>query len=106
MTGPQYSAFVFKVSNTDEQKMDTLTLHPSFYESFDFELLAFVSENWVKWMDDKPDWLTDEAISRIPERFLPGEELERRKKIESRRRRSSALGGIRGGGASVTPSLD
>jgi hypothetical protein len=95
MTGPQFSAESFRVATTDLQRIDVIGDHPSFYASYEPELLEFVTNNWAKWQADKPDWFTDDIVASIPDKFIPVEALEElnREGIGGQRRRSS-FGGM------------
>ena len=56
-------------------------------------LLTF-SKKWEDWMTDRPEWLTDNVISTIPDEYLKKTEVKRPEKEEGgKTRRSSAFGG-------------
>jgi hypothetical protein len=121
MTGPQFSAQRFKIATTDLERLDLLEEHPSYYKSYDHELMAFVASNWAIWQLEKPGWFTENLVASIPDRFIPAEEVERmnRESFGGQRRRNSFAAGIGGerrlsadGGttttatASVSPMLE
>jgi hypothetical protein len=54
------------------------------------EVKAWTAENWVRWKEEKPPWFN---VERVPDRFVPAEELQQLG--FDRKRRGSAVESIR-----------
>jgi len=94
-TGPQYSEIRFRTAKTDEQRIETFGRHPSYYTNVAGELQELIDENWEDWMRDRPEWLTDNLLGKVPDEYLKKAEVKRlEEEGGGKRRRSSAFGGI------------
>ncbi len=65
------------------------------WKSIEGKVEEWVRENWEKWMEEKPEWLSENIKAKIPPHMIPN--IEDRKVVEelqSERRRSSLLGRI------------
>ena len=100
-------------STTDEQRMEIFRNNPAYYAPIKEVLKAYVEDNWAAWMAYPPSWFDDVVIARIPDEFLPVDEVERLNELGGgkRLRKNSLLGGrisIRGSvggrrGSAVAP---
>jgi hypothetical protein len=70
-TGPQFAVDNYKAAATDVMRFDIFTHHPSFYSSISEELYKWLTDNWDRWEEEKPDWFTAAALLNIPEDILP-----------------------------------
>ena len=48
-----------------------------------------IDEKWEDWMKDRPEWFTENLISKIPDEYLPKPEVKRLEKEGGRKRRRS-----------------
>jgi hypothetical protein len=55
------------------------------------EVKTWVSENWWRWKDEEPAWLTASAIAKIPEDFFPSDEAVAAVRKEKNARRGSLV---------------
>ena len=86
----------FSTSNEDSIKADAVFLNTrKYWEDIEDQIEEWVRLNWVRWMDEEPEWLDENMKAMIPPRMIPS--VQDRKKVEalqSERRRSSLLGSI------------
>ena len=80
------------------------------WESIESKVEEWVRENWKRWMEEEPDWLTDNMKARIPQHMIPGNEKIRKIKHLARKRGRSSIKGRRRPSASgahkVAPKRD
>ena len=69
-TGPQQAVEMYHTFTSDERRVETFDQHPKYYEGVKVELKALIDENWVEWMESRPEWLTDAVIESIPDEYL------------------------------------
>ena len=84
-TGVQYSIALFRNGN-DRTKAGILDTQKRQWSSIRSEVLAWTTENWTRWEEEKPDWFNELFVSTLPDEF------------KKDRRRSSLLGSGRGDG--------
>ena len=70
-SGKQYVRRNFDTSKTDSEKFVVFAYHRSYYKSFEGKLKDWLIANWANWEEEKPDWFTAAAISRVPIDMLP-----------------------------------
>jgi len=70
-TGKQFKIDVYHMAVSDSSKFEIFMVHPSYYDSIAEELMKWVTDNWDRWEEEKPDWFTASAISKIPQAMLP-----------------------------------
>ena len=88
-SGKQVVLDIYRSATTDGEKFAIFFNHSSFYKTEEEDLKKWLSENWEKWEEEKPDWFIAIHIACIPDDLLPvqakrklgGTKLERRKSI-------------------------
>jgi hypothetical protein len=92
----------------DEHKCFLFECSRHYWVGIEDEMKLWVQENWAKWEEEKPEWLTDVRRAQIPVEFIPT--AEHRQKESVRRasvRRPSMIESIVGGGlGSVMPAAE
>ena len=92
VTGKQFAEETFRIIETDEELLYTFRFQEAYYDAFEEELMEEFHDAWPLLMKDKPEWLTDDVISNVPDRFFPKPELIRlTEEGGGERRRSSAF---------------
>jgi len=78
--------------NTDDAylKMNAIfTNHISMSRRIKNDVIEYMAENWAEWERTKPSWFTPGFVSKIPDEFIPQQNLEALG--GARRRRSSVI---------------
>ena len=70
-TGKQFLCDNWRDGTVDSDRFYVFSKHASLYKSINEELKDWLSENWEKWEEEKPDWFTAKMIKKIPEEILP-----------------------------------
>ena len=71
-TGSQFVIDKFHEVESDAMKFDIFSKHRSLYESIEEkELKTWLEANWERWEEQKEDWFTAAAISKVPADLLP-----------------------------------
>ena len=101
-TAKQFACDCYFEATTDETRIEIFGHHESYFASIREELKEWVEDNWTKWNDEKPDWLTTRVIGSIPDDIIPKEvllELKENGRVTIRRRSSvaDALNLVEGG---------
>jgi len=81
--------------NTDDpfQKMNAIfTNHISMSRRIKTDVIEYMAENWAEWERTKPSWFTTGFISKIPDEFIPQQNLEA---LGGARRRRSSVNSVR-----------
>jgi len=89
-TGPQFAVDNYRAAETDSSRFGIFGYHPSYFDNIAEELMKWLTENWDRWEEEKPEWFTAVAISTVPEDMLPmkfklglgGNEEERRESLK------------------------
>ena len=76
ITAKNFRIKAFRESLTDQNKMNILKLHPSYYRSIRGEVEQWVRDNYETWNEEKPTWFTERVKQRIPKDMLPESEIE------------------------------
>ena len=99
MTAKQSTTVKFRSAKNNQQRINVLKNHPTYYKEVVVELQELIDDNWDDWMKDRPEWLTDNVVASVPDKFLPTPEVKRlEKEGGGKRRRSSAFGETGEGG--------
>ena len=73
-------------------RIDTFSVHPSYYYDFKDELKEFVNDNWAEWTEHWPEWLTDDVTGYIDDKYISVAEVQWLKEEGGgKRRRRSAF---------------
>ncbi|GMH91326.1 hypothetical protein TL16_g12024 [Triparma laevis f. inornata] len=96
----------FDEAATDLEKFScTISYNTYRWRSIRNEVKSWVQNNWFTWQNDRPKWLTNHMLERIPVDWIPlyeqeNERAKRRRKSTLARRNSSVIEFInhRGGG--------
>lgn len=70
-TGNDWAQSFFIHGASDEAKSKTLGLNPVKWKSLRAEAKAWTLENFWRWIEEKPDWFTDNWIAKLPSDFIP-----------------------------------
>jgi hypothetical protein len=70
-TGPQFAVDNYKAAETDSSRFEIFGHHVTYYDSITEGLMKWLTDNWDRWEEEKPDWFTAAAVSNIPEDMLP-----------------------------------
>jgi len=76
-TGPQFAVDTFHEAKTEAMKFEIFDHHQSYFMSASEELRTWLSENWERWEEEKPDWFSAVNISKIPQMRLPEKYLNK-----------------------------
>jgi hypothetical protein len=82
-TGNEWVMSFFLKGGSDEAKGQIFGLNKKTWEPIREDVKAWSLANWWKWKKDKPEWLTESLIGKIPDDFIPKE--EDRKALEGAR---------------------
>ena len=65
--------------------------------SIEKEVRKWVGENWARWEEEKPEWLTDAMKAKVPVEFIPTTgEARRRESVRRASVDAEAEGGLGG----------
>ena len=82
--------------NSDDdpfQKMNAIfTNHISMSRRIKTDVIEYMAENWAEWERTKPSWFTHGFISKMPDEFIPQQNLE---ELGGGRRRRSSVNSVR-----------
>jgi hypothetical protein len=95
--GKDLTMSYFLEGKSDVDKFEVLKRSEYHWDSIEKEVRKWVGENWARWEEEKPEWLTDAMKAKVPVEFIPTNGDARRK--ESVRRASvdaEAKGGLGG----------
>ena len=87
-TGKGYNQNYFKNGKDDATKAIIFGVSRHYWVGVEGDMKQWVQENWRRWEEEKPKWLTDITKMRIPVTWIPTEEGRKR---ESQRRESARL---------------
>jgi len=92
-TGWQCVIATFESSDDPFQKMNAIfTNHISMSQRIKTDVIEYMAENWAEWERTKPSWFTPGFISKIPDEFIPQQNLE---ELGGARRRRSSVNSVR-----------
>jgi len=81
--------------NTDDAQLKMtaiFTNHISMSRRIKGNVIEYMAENWAEWKRTKPSWFTPGFISKIPDEFIPKQNLE---ELGGARRRRSSVNSVR-----------
>jgi hypothetical protein len=88
----EYTRTEFVSAETDEKKMDIFRRNVVKWRSYKNEVLEFTHANWARWKEEQPPWFTEEVIQRVPDEYVPEEDLAALVAAHGGKRRRSSLG--------------
>ncbi|GMI36431.1 hypothetical protein TeGR_g5515, partial [Tetraparma gracilis] len=88
----QYAHAVFHDNEDDEHRMAIFDFQQCKWEPSKDEVRAFTLANWARWKEEKPAWFTEEVVQRVPDEFIPEEDLAEIVAAHGGQRRRSSLG--------------
>ena len=98
-------------SSADERKALVFRNNSRHWKEIEGQVEKWVRENWEKWMDEEPEWLSENIKAGIPAHMIPN--IQDRKDVQElqrQRRRSSVAERVAGmrrssllGAEKVTP---
>jgi hypothetical protein len=74
-TAVQYIRAEHVGAKTDEVKMTIFEYNEAKWRSYKEEVREFTHANWARWKEEQPAWFTEEVIQRVPDDYIPVEEL-------------------------------
>ena len=93
--GAAWQMVIATYENSDDpfQKMNAIfTNHISMSRRIKPDVIKYMAENWAEWERTKPSWFTPGFISKIPDEFIPQQNLEA---LGGARRRRSSVNSVR-----------
>ena len=92
-TGWQNVIATFENTEDAHMKMTAIfTNHISMSRRIKCDVIEYIAENWAEWERTKPSWFTPGFISKIPDEFIPQQNLE---ELGGARRRRSSVNSVR-----------
>jgi hypothetical protein len=90
-TGCQMIKEEFTMGKDDETKFVIFDTHQATWKSIAGDVKAWSHANWGRWTEENSAWFTDEAISRVPDAYIPDEARQalNAAAVNGKRRRSS-----------------
>ena len=83
----------FEGSNDAQRKMTAIfTNHIVMSQRIKGDVIEYMAENWAEWERTKPSWFTPGFISKIPDEFIPQQNLE---ELGGARRLRSSVNSVR-----------
>jgi hypothetical protein len=82
-TGRRWVMSCFLNGDCDESRGSIFRFNKNIWASIRKEVKAWTLANWWRWKREKPEWLTEALIGKIPDDFIPKE--EDRKALEGAR---------------------
>ena len=73
-TGFRSNVRMFLDSTDESVKITIFGCHPSQWEGIREEVKTWIMLNWERWREEKPEWLTQERKTQIPDDFKPTEQ--------------------------------
>ena len=70
-TGAEFLCQQWRDASTDKEKFYIFGKHRSYYFNIEDDVKLWLRENWERWEEERPDWLTAKLISKIPADLLP-----------------------------------
>ena len=67
----------WREASTNREKFYIFRKHKSYYFSINEDVKLWLTENWDRWEEERPDWWTAKLISKIPADLLPVSALAR-----------------------------
>ena len=101
-TGSQYMIERFRVGD-DLQKARTFLYQKRIWAPIANEVSAWTHQNWKRWKETTPDWFTAQLIEKIPDEFIPEEELHELNRKERGARQKSNVAVILAQSSKVAP---
>ena len=92
-TGWQCVMAMYENSEDAQLKMTAIfTNHISMSRRIKTDIIEYMAENWAEWERTKPSWFTPGFISKIPDEFIPQQNLAA---LGGARRRRSSVNSVR-----------
>jgi len=92
---PGWQMVIATFENTDDAQLKLtaiFTNHISMSRRIKGNVIEYMAENWAEWERTKPSWFTPGFISKIPDEFIPQQNLEA---LGGARRRRSSVNSVR-----------
>ena len=74
-TGGQLLRRLF-LEGDDVSKSQVFKKHKSLWSPIRAKVATWVKEGWATWVEEKPDWFTDEWRAKVPENMKPSKETD------------------------------
>jgi len=85
-------SYFLNEGNSDETRATIIGCNRHVWQSIRPQVREWLKENWPRWVEEKPEWLTQVFISNVDSDLLPLEVLEEQNLIGGGSRRRSTLG--------------
>ena len=93
-SGKQLTMDYFLKGEGDEAKAVILTSNKKQWRAIRGEVKEWVREGWWRWEAEKPAWLTESWIAKMPPDMIPSEAKQTAQGIRASARRRSSLGAL------------
>jgi hypothetical protein len=95
--GKDLSMAYFLEGKSDAIKSQVLGVSRHHWISIEDKVRKWISENWAKWEEEKPEWFTDQLKTTVPVEFIPTTgEARRRESVRRASVDAEAEGGLGG----------
>ena len=88
-TGKQWAMDFFLKGEDDEAKQNVLSCNKKTWREIRGEVKEWVREGWWRWEEDRPEWMTESWIAKVPPDMIPSEAKLAAQEIRSSTRGSS-----------------
>ena len=101
-TGKQYLMDRFEVED-DAIKASVLKKNKKMWRGIRGEVKTWVLNNWWRWQEEKPKWMTESWLAKLPDDFVPDDEDQA--KLEVIRKKGGRRSGVKEAleAAKITP---
>ena len=97
-TGCQHVMDHFLKEADDEARSEILLNNSRMWKSIRDQVMHWTMDNWWRWQEEKPAWLTDVWMSHVPLNMIPREDKMRISSIKLRRKSAIKVSMARAGG--------
>ena len=90
-TGEQQVMERFSKADDDAIKASVMKKNKKMWRPIREDVKEWVGEGWWRWEEERPAWLTESWIAKVPPDMIPGEAKQAAKDIRASARRSSSF---------------
>jgi len=103
-TGNDYvQNYFLEKQNTDERRASIVKKNRHLWQSIRPQVREWLKENWLRWVEEKPEWFNQVFISNVDYDLLPPEVLAQQNLIGGGSRRRSSITDVMGRNSRVAP---
>jgi len=93
-TGKQWAMDFFLKGEDDEAKQNVFTVNKKQWVGIREDVKQWVLSNYWRWEAEKPEWMTESWIAKVPPDMIPSEAKQAAKDMRASARRRSSLGAL------------